>query len=422
MPDDLRQRAGIAERNGHVPATPATGLTGRVLIGERIAGGAEPPAQLVKDVLYRGRLHAVNAPAGEGKTLLALWAGLEVLRQGLPVVYLDAENGPAVIAERLKDLGADPAMLDGLLHYYPSPEIALDAGALDALSATAEAVRPALAVFDSLPDFLAVAGANENDATDVTRWMLAIPQLLKDSGCAVILLDHVAKAAEGRGRYARGSGAKLAKVDVSWSLLQTVPFDRGRVGEIELKLHKDREAYLPACQKFAVGGAEGGRLVFRRADGVIEETGTDGLTDGARRALKTLEAGDRDGASGLSFTGWMSAANMAKTTFRRAMNDLLARGLAQKRGQRYHPRHPVVEGPRPVAPDPRGHGAGYEDPPPSKNPRKIEGPQGPRPQHGPTGTGYEGPQAPPPYRGGTDGSSPAPPADDVRLRQGVSKV
>lgn len=359
--------------------TESAGLAGRVLIGERIASGTEPPDELVRDLIYAKRLHSLSSEPGDGKTLCALWAALEVGRQDRPVLYLDAENGPALIAERLEELGAEPDGLDEWFHYHPAPEISLDADSLAALRATIENVRPALAVFDSLPDFLALAGLDENSAGDVTRWILKVPQLIKDAGCAVLLLDHVTKSVEGRGRYARGSGAKLAKMDVAWSLSRTMPFDRERVGEITLSLRKDREAYLPTRQKFSVGGGEAG-LVFARSTGTIEEPGADGLTDKQRQILDFLEGRSASGAA------WreLEAEIGSKSTLSRNLSELRERNLVLKRGNRYHLAATELES--------------GEDKPSANGSARFHGGSTELAELGKAG---EVPQVPPPYRGGT---------------------
>ncbi len=334
-----------------------------MLIGELISKGVEPPTQLIEDFLYEGRVHAVVSEAGTGKTLLALWAALEVMKEGGSVLYLDEENGGRLIGERLLNMGADLEMLDRSFFYHHSPGITLKANALAELRVTAEAVRPALVVFDSLPDFLALAGLNENEAADVTRWFLEVARPLRDAGSAVLLLDHVVKSAEGRGRYARGSGAKLAKVDASWSLAQTAPFDRESVGEITLTRQKDREACLPKAVTFAAGGTERG-LVFRRCAGIVEEPGEDGLTGNQLAALDALEPHP----DGLTWAAWTSASGLPETSFKRARKDLLNCGRVEQIGKRYRKVEPEVEGPRatpvgrrPVAPDSGGHAAPLED-------------------------------------------------------------
>jgi hypothetical protein len=39
---------------------------------------------------------------------------------------------------------------------------------------TAEQIRPALVVFDSWADFLAMGNLNENDSVDITNWVLKV--------------------------------------------------------------------------------------------------------------------------------------------------------------------------------------------------------------------------------------------------------
>jgi KaiC/GvpD/RAD55 family RecA-like ATPase len=84
-----------------------------VLLGELLRNGIEPTPQLLEDLIYEGRVHSIAGLAGIGKTIFAVSMCLQVmLRRGVPVLYLDAENGPKVIAERLHDMGADTRTLD----------------------------------------------------------------------------------------------------------------------------------------------------------------------------------------------------------------------------------------------------------------------------------------------------------------------
>lgn len=95
------------DRNAHVQKLSApTGLVGRVLLGELIRGGIEPPPQLVRGALYEARLHSITGEPGIGKTLLALYLSVQMMRSGLRVLYLDAENGENLVAARLQDMGA----------------------------------------------------------------------------------------------------------------------------------------------------------------------------------------------------------------------------------------------------------------------------------------------------------------------------
>ena len=78
-------------------------------------------------------------------------------RAHLVVVYLDAENGPAIVADRLIGLGADPELVRSYVRYAPFPE----PNERDAERVVAEigAEGPSLVIFDSGPDFYAAVGA-----------------------------------------------------------------------------------------------------------------------------------------------------------------------------------------------------------------------------------------------------------------------
>jgi KaiC/GvpD/RAD55 family RecA-like ATPase len=369
-------------------------LEGYIPLGRRISEGVEPPATLTERT-YAAKIHAINAEAGSGKTLYALWEALQVIRRKHHVMYLDNENGPNSISERLEDLGADPDTIDESFRYYRSPEVSLEQETLENLFAEVDHVQPSLVIFDSLPDFLAMCGLDENNAGDVTQFIVRVLQPLKDRGIATMILDHVTKSPESRGRYARGSGAKLGKVDVSYTLTQPVPFDRERVGELKLQLHKDRDAYLRTHHKFAVGGAP---LLFVPDSSVIEEPGRDGLTDNARVALDTLREHYQE--KGATHTQWLKASGLAKSTFKRARDLLVDNALVIHREDRYFPKGPDGSG-GPKG-GPKNEGPTQQELQTQKS-WKTEGPPGPWTQSGPSGPGSFGSVGPPPFRGGPSG-------------------
>lgn len=199
------------------------GLEGRVLIHDWMEGEVQTPDMLIDGILYAGRIHALNGEPGKGKSLCALWASLQVMNAGHNVLYLDAENGPRVTTSRLIDLGADASIVQRHFRYYSGMHLVIMKESLAKLTATFQEAAPALVVFDSMSDFLGMAGASEDNADDITRWITKIVQPLKDQGAACLILDQLTKSREGRGNYARGSGQKLAKTDVTWSLTQEKP-------------------------------------------------------------------------------------------------------------------------------------------------------------------------------------------------------
>jgi hypothetical protein len=195
-------------------------------------------------LLYPGKLHSLSGEPEAGKGWLVLHATRQVLASGSRVIYIDFEDTEHAIVGRLLSMGARPSdILDGLR--YISPDEPFADGALDALDAALEE-QPALAVVDGVTEALAWQGFDLQSNADVAAWLRLLPRRMVRSGPAVVLVDHVVKATEGRGRYAIGAQHKLAGVDVALSLDLVVPFGRGREGRSTLGVQKDRPGYLRA--------------------------------------------------------------------------------------------------------------------------------------------------------------------------------
>jgi hypothetical protein len=321
IPEDLRQRAGRdAERNG--PPPPAD----RVLLGEAITNGVEPPEEFEPDVLIKGAVHQVFAGPGTGKTWLACWHIARAIERGQSVAFFDTENGKRIISERLAALGVDGRKVDESLWYFPSPSLGLDAETTGAFAAFLDAAKWDLIVYDSWLDHLASAGLSENEATDIASWAAHYSRPPRDRGCTVVLVDHVPH----EGARARGSTRKKDEADVQWRLSNPLKFDRKTLGEIVLRREKDREGWLPEAVHFSVGGTEDG-FVFRRSSAVPELPESDRLTDSQRRALEALEAF----SGGATFTDWWRASDLAKSTFGDAKVHLEDTGRVEKREGRY---------------------------------------------------------------------------------------
>lgn len=185
---------------------------------------------------------AVNTLAGEpglGKSWIAVAASLHVLRRGGSVIVLDYEDSARTWAQRLRSLGAEQEQLMDLL-YFRGAGAPAEAD-LDWLPRLAGAAPDVLVVIDSLAEALAAAGLDENLAGDVTSWHQRIARPLADAGATVLLIDHLAKDSSSRGRWARGSGAKLAAITgAAFRLEITEPFSRERSGLGQLVISKDR--------------------------------------------------------------------------------------------------------------------------------------------------------------------------------------
>lgn len=209
-----------------------------------------PPPTVLHRFVYANCLTTLQGEPGVGKSLLATWIAGQVVEEGRPVIFLDEEGGPELTTERLAALGVDPAAVRARLRYFAFEARRWDDDDLLALDQLIGLLPNAgLAVFDSLPDFLAAAGRSEDNAGDVTTFVNVVIRRFLRAGIAVLVLDHLRKPDQDvkrrtRSRYARGSGAKLAKADATLLLEAATPFDATTSGRLKLWKTKDRRGRL----------------------------------------------------------------------------------------------------------------------------------------------------------------------------------
>lgn len=191
------------------------------------------PDWLVPGLIERAESVALVGPAKVGKSLFALeiaasaavgcnFLGAEL--EQLSVQYLDLENAPRIVVQRLQAMGFRHDQL-GQLHYASLPQLgSLDtpAGA-DKVLKMVESTSAQLVVIDTLQRALAGDEFSSEPIRNMYRHLI-LP--LKAMGTAVLRLDHTGKD-ESRG--ARGSSAKNDDIDQAWQM--------ARKGE-SLRLHR----------------------------------------------------------------------------------------------------------------------------------------------------------------------------------------
>lgn len=209
-----------------------------------IENGCEPERPAVADVglsacmLYAGRINEIHGEPGTGKSNVAIALCITVMEAGGTVLYIDPEDTPAGFTRRALQFGADP---DDLIHrcrylHNPMPE------ELTSAQRWAVSCRPQLVVLDGLAESMAAEGLIEDKACDVLSFFRTrLRPFAEDAGAAVLVSDHVAKSAEERGRWARGSGAKLGRYDgVSYNITLLEAYSPGCSGAVRLTIAKDR--------------------------------------------------------------------------------------------------------------------------------------------------------------------------------------
>jgi NrS-1 polymerase HBD domain/AAA domain len=201
----------------------------------------EPPG--LAGLIYKGQRHVLSGEPEALKTWLALVVAAQEIRAGLSVLYIDLEStGPRDILARLRNLGLkDDEIADHFSYFHPDEPISV---ALSDIDAFLTKWKPSVVFIDAMQGALALHQLDENSATDIETFYRIVVDPLRAYGAAVVTLDHVTKATEGRGKWSIGSQRKIGACDVALGLEVIQEFGRGRVGKARIRTHKDRPGYL----------------------------------------------------------------------------------------------------------------------------------------------------------------------------------
>jgi hypothetical protein len=188
---------------------------------------------------YPGRAHVRSGPPESAKTLIAYIEALTVSRVGDTVVLVDFEMGRWDARDRLRDLGATDADLAKLL--YVEPETPASTADIDALVA----LRPVLVILDAAASLYEISDLDDNKRKDVETFSRLYLRAFRQADIASIVLDHVGKVVEARGKFAIGSERKVGGADVHLGFEALKPLQRGGAGLVKVTTHKDRLGHLP---------------------------------------------------------------------------------------------------------------------------------------------------------------------------------
>ncbi len=189
-------------------------------------------------LVYPGKRHVFSGPQESAKTLAAYLIGIQVIRQGGTLLLIDFEMGAYDARNRLHDLGATPDDLSNLLYLEPD-----EPATHERLHALAER-RPDLVVIDAAAGAYDLQGLDDNKRQDVERLSRLYVDRFWRANIATIILDHVVKNNETRGKYAIGSERKVGGADVHLGFEVITPISRGHTGLYKIVTHKDRGGYL----------------------------------------------------------------------------------------------------------------------------------------------------------------------------------
>lgn len=192
-------------------------IAGRADIEAVLSGSWEPPTPSIlhrsdgQALIYPGKVHSLSGEPGAAKTWVALHAVAEVLAGGGRAALIDHEDRLDTAVRRLAGMGVAAEIIIERFAYV-TPTFAVKGGGLPVNVIDAAAACD-LVVIDSLGEALAHTGLNQNDDGEVANYLQRVARRCADGGAAVLLLDHVTKDSENRGRWSIGSQRKLAAID-----------------------------------------------------------------------------------------------------------------------------------------------------------------------------------------------------------------
>jgi hypothetical protein len=231
---------------------------------EGSSAGTPPPS--IGGLLYAGKRHVLAGEPDAGKTWVSAAMCVIEAEKGNVAVYIDADgNGRDVIYERLSALGLTDKQIKRHIRYIEPSEPMLDPRILEDVDRLLDHEPPVtLIVGDSFDALLHLHGLDPNLTVDVEHFYRDVVGRWRARGAAVLLLDHVVKNREQRGRFAIGSQRKTGRAEVALALELVTPFSRSSRGVSRIVTHKDRPGHLtrPKLGELELTSDESGRVTW----------------------------------------------------------------------------------------------------------------------------------------------------------------
>lgn len=198
----------------------------------------------VGPIFYSGLRHVLSSEPEGGKSLLCLAVAADEILCGRHVLYLDFDGmGATMSVDLLRCLNV-PDQLITTHFLYVTPETPF-APAKERVLQLLDKHTIRLVVIDTFNPALGTHGLDSEKTSDTDVFYRTVVDPLRSRGAAVVLLDHVTKSKDTRGRYSYGAEGKLSRCDVAIGIEARQPIGRGRVGIVSLKTYKDRPSRLP---------------------------------------------------------------------------------------------------------------------------------------------------------------------------------
>lgn len=204
----------------------------------------EPPT--ISGLVYPGRRHVFSGEPESLKSWAALVLAVDEIRSGRSAAFIDfSEGGRRDVYARAHDLGlSDNEIRASFLYLEPEDAATTPAASAD-IAALLRERQPSLIVFDATTGALELHGLDPNSGRDIQTFYRTVLAVFLASNAAIVLIDHLTRNRDARGKFAIGSERKIAAADVHLRFETVVPFGRGRTGRAKIETLKDRPGYLP---------------------------------------------------------------------------------------------------------------------------------------------------------------------------------
>jgi hypothetical protein len=250
-------------------------------------------------LLYRGMIHSFHGESESGKSLILMWEAVRLINAGEDVLWVTFDSDPEEDVSRALRMGARPdAIRRHLVYVKPDEPPSIAPAAYRALfyNQDGSARTYALAIIDGVTDaVLLFSGGSKGDPNEIfVQFSRIFPRRLAGiTGAAVVLIDHVSKDSENRGRFAIGAQAKMSQLTGAAYTVepdQTAP-TVGGVGYVILRVGKDR----PGDVRRASGPRRGRDRTQESARIRVDDTGARTVVTVEPPVVDPFAAGTVDG-------------------------------------------------------------------------------------------------------------------------------
>jgi replicative DNA helicase len=298
---------------------------------------------LIEDMIARGTLTFVGAASQTGKTLLLLYVVLQMIRGGQlfgrfrigpvrRVLYLVLEDPARRIRDRLLDMSRVAIERDRLV-VYVAPGFRINDEDSAGLRELERQIREGgfdVVVIDTYQR--ATPGMNSFDDERQGPILHRLAEMTRELDVAIIVVDHVRKESNGRGRRRelsidslKGTGNKPANAD-AWIMLE-----RGAKGHIRLSASsKDSDRRLGFLLNVAPKGSPEEKFTYA---GDIEELADRAAERGEANLAAVLDAITKAGLW-VSVDGLQADTKLGAPTVRRHVRTLIDQGRVMDNGRK----------------------------------------------------------------------------------------